>query len=172
MTAQLLFRAVRASPLVLVAVIAISPAAPPGELRWVRVADNSSGFVAGPAARPFTPWGFNYDHDAKGRLIEDYWHDDWSMVEAHFAQMKQLGANVVRVHLQLGKFMTAADRPNEKQLARLAKLIQLAESTGLYLDVTGLGCYHKKDVPAWYDALGEQERWDVQARFWEAVAGR
>src|SRR5947208_1690506 len=86
MTAQLLFRAVRDSPLVLVAVIAISPAAPPGELPWIRVADNSSGFVAGPAARPFTPWGFNYDHDAKGRLIEDYWHDDWSMVEAHFAQ--------------------------------------------------------------------------------------
>src|SRR5438034_2902764 len=52
MTAQLLFRAVRASPLVLVAVIAISPAAPPGELDWVRVADNSSGFVAGPPPSP------------------------------------------------------------------------------------------------------------------------
>src|SRR5262249_52771029 len=47
-----------------------------------------------------------------------------------------------------------------------------AEKTGLYLDLTGLGCYHKKDVPGWYDKLSEQERWDVQARFWEAVAGR
>ena len=26
---------------------------------------------------------------------------------------------------------------------------------GLYLDLTGLGCYHKKDVPAWYDKLAE-----------------
>ena len=42
----------------------------------------------------------------------------------------------------------------------------------LYLDLTGLACYHKKDVPAWYDALSEQDRWEVQARFWEAVAGR
>jgi hypothetical protein len=42
----------------------------------------------------------------------------------------------------------------------------------LYLDLTGLACYHKADVPAWYDALPEQDRWEVQARFWEAVAGR
>src|SRR5205814_10095087 len=27
-------------------------------------------------------------------------------------------------------------------------------------------------VPAWYNALTERDRWDVQARFWEAVAGR
>jgi arabinogalactan endo-1,4-beta-galactosidase len=35
-----------------------------------------------------------------------------------------------------------------------------------------LACYRKRDVPPWYDRLGEQQRWDVQARFWEAVAGR
>ncbi|MGH7135928.1 MAG: cellulase family glycosylhydrolase, partial [Pirellulales bacterium] len=28
------------------------------------------------------------------------------------------------------------------------------------------------DVPAWYDKLAEKDRWDVQARFWQAVAGR
>jgi hypothetical protein len=27
-------------------------------------------------------------------------------------------------------------------------------------------------VPAWYDKLGEDERWQVQARFWKAVAAR
>ena len=32
------------------------------------------------AGEPFTPWGFNYDHDADGRLIEDYWHDEWAAV--------------------------------------------------------------------------------------------
>ena len=29
---------------------------------------------------------------------------------------------------------------------------------------------YKADVPAWYDTLSEQARWDVQAHFWEAVA--
>ena len=27
-------------------------------------------------------------------------------------------------------------------------------------------------MPKWYDDLGEKERWEVQARFWEAVADR
>jgi hypothetical protein len=75
--------------------------------------------------------------------------------------MKKLGANVVRVHLQLGKFMDGPDKPNAKALDHLAKLVRLAETTGLYLNLTGLGCYHKKDVPAWYDKLAEKDRWDV-----------
>jgi hypothetical protein len=139
---------------------------------WVRVAKDEKVFVLDPSGRPFVPWGFNYDHDDKGRLIEDYWQDEWPTIEAHFGQMKKLGANVVRIHLQLNKFMDGPDKPNGKALERLRTLLQLAERLRLYLDLTGLGCYHKKDVPAWYDKLSETERWDVQARFWKAVAGR
>jgi hypothetical protein len=50
--------------------------------------------------------------------------------------------------------------------------VEVAEGLQLYLDVTGLGCYHKKDVPPWYAQLSEQERWNVQAHFWEAIAQR
>ena len=139
---------------------------------FVRVSDDKTGFVLDPGGKAFVPWGVNYDHDATGRLIEDYWEDEWAAVEGDFREMKKLGANVVRVHLQFGKFMTAADKPNAKALDRLAKLLALAEETGLYLDLTGLGCYHKADVPAWYDKLSEAERWDAQAAFWTAVASR
>ena len=48
--------------------------------------------------------------------------------------------------------------------------MRLAETVGLYLDLTGLACYHKSDVPKWYDKLDERGRWDVQARFWRNVA--
>jgi hypothetical protein len=143
-----------------------------GEMPRVQVSKDQTGFVLEPSGRRFVPWGFNYDRDHKGRLIEDYWEHEWPAVEAHFGQMKQLGANVVRVHLQFGKFMDGPDQPNARALDRLGKLLELAERRGLYLDLTGLGCYHKKDVPAWYDQLSEKERWDVQARFWQAVAGR
>jgi hypothetical protein len=142
------------------------------ELARIRVAEDRRGFVLGDSDRPFVPWGFNYDHDERGRLIEDYWQGEWKKVEADFAEMKELGANVVRVHLQLEKFMQAADTPNKESLDQLARLLKLAEQQGLYLDLTGLGCYHKRDVPEWYDKLDEQDRWDVQARFWEAVAAR
>ncbi len=138
----------------------------------VRVSADRRSFVLEPSGRKFTPWGFNYDHDETGRLIEDYWDAEWPKIEEDFREMKALGANVVRVHLQLGKFLDAADRANPKSLDRLSRLLDLAETQGLYLDLTGLGCYHKKDVPAWYDALSETERWAAQSRFWEAVAAR
>jgi hypothetical protein len=145
-------------------------AAAQGPLSWIRVAADQQGFVLGEANEPFVPWGFNYDHDESGRLIEDYWIGEWKKVEQDFAEMKELGANVVRVHLQYGKFMETADRPNAAALQKLADLVKLAERTGLYLDLTGLGCYHKADVPTWYDALDESGRWNAQAAFSEAVA--
>ncbi len=137
----------------------------------VAVAKVGKGFVRASTGEPFRPWGFNYDHDPTGRLIEDYWADEWERVERDFVAMKRLGANVVRVHLQVGRFMKSPDVPDAANLARLGKLLDLAAREGLYLNLTGLGCYHKADVPAWYDRLGEAERWDAQARFWTAVAG-
>ncbi len=144
----------------------------PAAMESVRVADDRKGFVLEPSHTPFVPWGFNYDRDARGRLIEDYWDAEWGKVEKDFRSMRKLGANVVRIHLQFARFMEGPDRPNGKNLDRLADLLKLAERERLYLDLTGLGCYHKQDVPTWYDALTEEARWDVQARFWEAVAGR
>ena len=148
------------------------PAQAPPAMPFVRVADDGRGFVLEGTGRPFVPWGFNYDHDRDGRLLEDYWHEEWDTVEADFREMRHLGANVVRVHLQTGRFMDGPDRPNRAALERLGDLVRLAERERLYLDITGLGCYHKQDVPAWYDPLAEADRWAVQARFWEAVAGR
>jgi hypothetical protein len=84
--------------------------------------------------------------------------------------MKRFGANVVRVHLQFAKFMSAADAPNQDSLDQLRRLLDLAERTGLYLDLTGLGCYHKADTPKWYDDMDEAARWKAQAHFWSAVA--
>ncbi|MCY2966372.1 MAG: cellulase family glycosylhydrolase [Planctomycetota bacterium] len=130
------------------------------------------GFVQSVSQRPFRPWGFNYDHDAEGRLLEDYWHTEWPLVESHFRKMRLLGANVVRIHLQFGRFCPEPGMVAKKELDQLEKLVALAEREGLYLDLTGLGCYHKADVPAWYDALNEADRWKAQAAFWSAVAGR
>ena len=157
----------------LAAVLAIPDlliAAEPPHLPRIVVSADKTHFVVEGGEKPFVIWGFNYDHDDAGRLLEDYWHDEWETVAADFREMKELGANVVRIHLQVGRFMTAADQADERNLAQLRKLVRLAEGTGLYLDVTGLACYHKQDVPAWYDALDEAGRWDVQARFWKEIA--
>ena len=142
----------------------------PVTLDRIRVSDDKTHFVRGAAGERIEMWGFNYDRDDAGRLLEDYWATEWETVVEDFREMKALGANVVRVHLQLGRFMKGADEPDAENLDRLSRIVRLSEETDLYLDVTGLGCYHKHDVPAWYDALEEAGRWEVQARFWKAVA--
>ncbi len=159
--------------LLIAAVIALVPCAlAAGQMDFIRVSENGTGFAGETSSRPFVPWGFNYDHDARGRLLEDYWEKEWPKVEEDFRAMKRLGANVVRIHLQVSRFLDSAETANEASLARLGRLVALAEETHLYLDVTGLGCYRKRDVPAWYDRLSEEGRWKAQARFWEAVAQR
>jgi glycerophosphoryl diester phosphodiesterase len=140
------------------------------DLDWIRVSSDGKSFELAESGQPFVPWGFNYDHEGDGKLLEDYWDDDWPTVESAFREMKELGANVVRIHLQLGKFMESPTEPRQHSLDQLERLQKLAEQTGLYIDLTGLGCYHKQDVPVWYDKLSEQERWAAQAAFWEAVA--
>lgn len=152
--------------------VAISSYGAP-ELESVRLSPDGKTFVLAASGKQFRVWGVNYDHDShgqQGRLLEDYWDSEWEKVRTDFQEIKKLGANTVRIHLQTGKFMDAPDAPNVKSLAQLHRLLELVEETRLYLDITGLGCYHKADTPTWYDTLNESARWTVQAHFWSAVA--
>ncbi len=143
-----------------------------GRMERVVVAADGRSFALHPSGRGFRPWGFNYDHDRHGRLLEEYWETEWTTVEEDFHEMRELGANVVRIHLQFGRFMEAPDRPNARALEQLRRVLELAERTGLYLNLTGLGCYRRDEVPAWYEVLDEADRWRAQAAFWRAVARR
>src|SRR3984885_9428005 len=113
--------------------------APGQPLAWIRPSGITTHFVCDGTDNRFVPWGFNYDHDDAGRILEDYWADNWAKVTNDFREMKILGANVVRVPPQLFCLMKSPEQPNETNLARLGKLVRLAEENGLYLDVTGLG---------------------------------
>lgn len=137
-------------------------------LERIVVTSDGRGFVTAESRRAFHPWGVNYGN--AGRLMEDFWNDDWSRFAGDFRELHALRANVVRVHLQFGRFMDSPTEPNAAALRQLGRLLRLAEENELYLDITGLACYRPADVPRWYDAMEEAERWEAQARFWEAVA--
>lgn len=139
-------------------------------LERIIIAADGVRFCTAVSKQSFVVWGVNYDHDDQGRLLEDYWEAEWETVIADLTEIKALGGNVVRIHLQLGRFMRDAMTAHDNALARLQALLAESERIGLYLDLTGLGCYHRADIPAWYDALNEAERWAVQARFWSVVA--
>ncbi len=139
-------------------------------LERIQPSEDGQSFMGAETGERFVVWGVNYDHDFPGRLLEDYWVEEWETVVEDFQEIKDLGANVVRIHLQVGKFMESPEEVNQENLVQLGRLVKLAEETGLYLDITGLGCYHKEDVPSWYDEMEEATRWEVQERFWQAVA--
>ncbi|MDR3456224.1 MAG: cellulase family glycosylhydrolase [Verrucomicrobiae bacterium] len=143
--------------------------APGRPLAWIRTSADKTHFVGDGTGQRFVPWGFNYDHDDAGRILEDYWAGNWAKVTNDFREMKLLGANVVRIPPQLFCLMKSPGQPDATNLARLGMVVRLAEANGLYLDVTGLGYYHKDEMPA-YDAMDEAARWQVQARCWRAVA--
>ena len=144
-----------------------SPTAP--SMERVRISEDGLKFVMADSGAKFTPWGFNFVGEF-GRIVEEYWEDDWSGVEQDFQRMRALGANVVRLHLQVGTYMKTAREVDSDALDLLRRTLDLGQRCGLYLDLTGLGCYHLNSVPLWFDKLSESERWDVQERFWEAIA--
>ncbi|MCI0620569.1 MAG: hypothetical protein L0387_02680, partial [Acidobacteria bacterium] len=119
---------------------------PTRQIERIRVAPDGRGFIIAKSGQPFRPWGMNYGN--AGRLMEDFWDTDWETLAGDFRELKALGANVVRVHLQFGKFMRAPNEPNAGALKQLRRLLRLAEQTALRLDVTGLACYRPADVPA------------------------
>ncbi len=138
------------------------------KLERIVVAPDGRGFIRAESKTPFHPWGVNYGH--AGRLMEDFWDEDWETFASDFREMKALGANVVRVHLQFGKFMIAAERANPAALRQFTRMLRLAEDVGIYVKLTGLACYRPADSPPWYDDLEEAARWAAQAKFWAAVA--
>jgi len=142
----------------------------PAQPAMPRIAITGGKFVTLGSGEVFTPWGFNYDRDVRYRLLEEYWGSEWRKVDKDFRAMRALGANVIRIHLQYRQFMDGPDSPNQKNLAHLRDLVDLAQSLGMYLDVTGLGSYRPEDDPLWYANLSEQERWRAQATFWGIIA--
>ena len=141
----------------------------PTQMLKVRISDDGHSFVLGESGKAFVPWGFNYLGEY-GKVVEESWDSDWERVERDFRGMRQLGANVARIHLQFGTYMTGPEEFDQSQLDRLKKMLDLGSQVGLYLDLTGLSCYRLARVPAWYDALDESERWAVQARWWAMIA--
>jgi hypothetical protein len=141
---------------------------------WVRVNAAGDGFVLGDDMEtPLVLWGVNYDHDSTpaGRLIEDYWLEDWQRVEQDIREISALGFNTVRIHLQTARFVNEDGSANQENLEQLLRLVRLAQEQGLYLLLTGLGFYHAQDTPQWILAMDEQQRWELHARFWEIIAG-
>src|SRR6476646_8038372 len=60
------------------------------KLQTVGLSNDGLHFVVAGSNSEFRPWGFNYDHDGSGRLLEDYWQLEWDTVVGDFREMKRM----------------------------------------------------------------------------------
>ena len=96
--------------------------------------------------------------------------NDPERVEREFGEMKAAGTTVARVHPEMFHILTGPGQSEAQALDRLERLLQIAETSGIRLKITGLACYKISERMDWYDAMEEQERWRTQAFFWETIA--
>ena len=142
------------------------------EILFGKIGKFENGLFKDEYNNAFFPWGFNYTNAESVNLIDDNWTDPniWQIISEDFDEMKDLKANLVRIHLQYNRFMVDASTPNEEALNILLELVELSETKRLHLDITGLASYRKSDNPAWYKEMNDRERWKTQKIFWQSVA--
>jgi Cellulase (glycosyl hydrolase family 5) len=121
-----------------------------------------TGFAGVSSSRPFSAWGFNWGGPGAYR--------DLDAVRDGFSQMRSLGANTVRIHLQFGDLMESPSRARPAELDHIAAIVRIAEEERVYLDISGNEVWLPAFAPPWYDGLSESARWDAQAAYWSAVA--
>jgi hypothetical protein len=123
------------------------------------------------AGERFRVWGFNYGLRERYPILRYFDSPTEQRLRRVVADMREaslMGANTLRVYLEIKAFMRGPNQPRRRALAALAALLDKAEQLHVYLDLSGNLVW--RAPPAWYDALPEQARWRVQARFWRAVA--
>ena len=122
---------------------------------------------------PWRAWGMNWGDDDHYSVIAYFDNPTSAKLATLTSELRTahlVGANSMRVYLELGQVMQTPTQARPRTLAALQKLLTVAEREHIYVDITGNLVWRPKFVPAWYDRLSERSRWQVQANFWRAVA--
>lgn len=122
----------------------------------------------------FKPFGFSPQNYY---FMEDFYRSTGgeydAAVDSEMRGNRFMGANVQRLYLQLWEFIEGPNKTTlsvkATQMANLIKQVDMARENETYLLINGANCWIPGDTPAWYDALGHEDRWDVQQYFWEQV---
>jgi hypothetical protein len=136
-----------------------------------RISVHGNRLYAG--ARPWRAWGMNWglgDHAPVIAYFDNPSAANLALLRAELRIARGMGANSMRIYLQLGQVMATPTQPRRQTLTALQRLLALAQSDGIYLDITGDLVWRPSRAPAWYGRMGWRARWQVQARFWRAVA--
>jgi hypothetical protein len=148
---------------------ALAPAADAAAMP--RISVHGDSLYAGKS--PWRAWGMNWGVGDHAPVIAYFNHPsaaNFAVLGAELRTARRIGANSMRIYLQLGQVMATPTQPRQRTLSALQRLLALAQSDGIYLDITGDLVWRPSRAPAWYGRMPWRQRWKVQARFWKAVA--
>jgi len=116
----------------------------------------------------------NLDHDFERSFYTRGSPADRAKMTDKVKAARTLGANTMRIHLQLFDFIGRDTNGRlfvrQASFDNLAFLLHAAEREGLYLLVSGNNVWFEGAAPKWYDEMPYRERWEVQAFFFEQLA--
>jgi hypothetical protein len=148
-----------------------APAAAAPAAGLARISAHDGGLWAGD--RPFRAIGFNWGIGDRGPVLAYFDAPTDAGLAGLTEQLRivrSLGANSMRVHVEVFQVMDGPTRARPSALRALRRLLAAATREGIYLDLTGNLVWRPQRAPQWYERMDEHRRWQVQARFWRAVA--
>jgi hypothetical protein len=92
---------------------------------------------------PWRAWGMNWgigDHSPVLAYLDNPTSARLDLLASELRTARALGANSMRIYLELGQVMKSATHASRRTIAAFRKLLALAERERIYLDVTLLLC--------------------------------
>ena len=157
--------------LIVVAVVGLGWSPSAGAVAMPRISVHGDRLYAG--AKPWRAWGMNWGIGDHAPVIGYFDHPTaakFVVLRTELGRARAMGANSMRIYLQLGQVMATPTAPRRQTLLALMRLLALAQQDRVYLDITGDLVWRPSQAPGWYGRLSRQSRWRVQARFWGLVA--
>ncbi|MCR4410884.1 MAG: beta-galactosidase [Thermoguttaceae bacterium] len=151
--------------------LASAVASAAGPLPKVRIAPDGRGFQTADG-KPFAPMGVNYFRPGTGWAPQLWKQFDADATRRDFARMKEIGVNCVRVFLSYGSFFTEPDSLRSDGIAKLDRLLDIAETAGIYIHPTGPD--HWEGLPPWAsgDRVADERVLAALENFWKQLAAR
>lgn len=145
----------------------------PGVTQRFAIEDGRFILQEGLSARPFTPWGFNYDRtviDGRDVLLEDAMRERPQVVNDDFAAMRRLGGNTVRIFIATSEILEGPAQINPDGLDRLDRVLTLAGNNQLKVILVGLATIRPTSIPGWMQVATDEEMEAAEVLFWRTVA--
>lgn len=126
---------------------------------------------------PYKVWGWHSSITNETTPFIDFLDPDMRpLIEREMINNGKLRTNVMRIFVQLFECVSGPNKNslvfNQTALGNILFLLDKARENGIYIKLCGANVWVPSTAPAWFDALGHADRWDVQEFFYtELVKG-